>query len=120
MIAWHEISHTIINDLTLKYYDPNKHKKIIPSDKLIFKIYNSVDSLVSEYIVRAITLLLERDKDCAEELLNYTIFEGFNEVENIKDYILKNYSVNNKFTINNDYSKLIEYVIDRINKSYSA
>ena len=116
-IIWHEIGHTVINDLTKKYFDQNNYKNIEIPVKFVNMFYTNLETIINEYIIRSITCLLEKDSNCAKTLLDYEIKKGFNEIENIKNYILENCSENNKLNKSIKYEKLINYVIGKINKS---
>ena len=63
---------------------------------------------------------MEKNNDCAKGLLEWEIKNGFNEIENIKNYLLENCIENNKFNKKDKFEKLIEYVINKISKSYCA
>jgi len=117
-IIWHEISHTVINDLTKKYYNLVRFENIKIPEIYVNNLYNNWETIINEYIIRSITYLLEKDNNCQKALLEYEIKSGFNEIENIKNFIIENCLINDKFNKENNYSKLIDYVIERISKSY--
>jgi hypothetical protein len=119
-IIWHEIAHTVINDLTKKYYNQVKFENIKITEIYVNNLYNNWETIVNEYIVRAISNKKKKNNDCAKGLLEWEIKKGFNEIENIKNYILENCIENNKFNKKDKYEKLIEYVINKISKSYCA
>jgi len=119
-IIWHEICHTVINDLTKKYFNQNKCKNLDIPEIFLKQLYNNIETIINEYIVRSITNILEKDKNCAKTLLDQEINSGFYELENIKYYIIENCTENNKLNKNNNYEKLINYIIEKISKSYCA
>ena len=119
-IIWHEIAHTVINDLTKKYYNMEKFVKIKIPEIYVNNLYNNWETIINEYIVRAIANIMEKNNDYAKGLLEWEIKNRFNEIENIKNYILENCIENNKFNKKDKYEKLIEYVINKISKSYCA
>jgi len=119
-IIWHEIAHTVINNLTKKYYDMGKFDKIKIPEIYVNNLYNNWETIINEYIVRAIANIMEKNNDYAKGLLEWEIKNRFNEIENIKNYILENCIENNKFNKKDKYEKLIEYVINKISKSYCA
>jgi hypothetical protein len=112
---WHEISHLTINDLTKNYLDRfNVNGKIISED-FIKHFYTDIESIVNEYIIRAITIRLfeiNHEEKFMEYLLQDNIEKGFKEIESIKNYISKNCETNNKLIKNEKYQALINYVID--------
>jgi len=110
-IIWHEFAHTVINVLTRKYYDPSKYQnKTIPE---IFRknLYNDMEIIVNEYIIRSIAYLLEKDGNCAKALLDYEKKSGFTKIEKINNYIFSKCIKNNKLIKSAQYEKLIDYVI---------
>jgi len=113
-IIWHEISHTVINNLTKKYFNYSKYEKMEKSNILVNNIYNNMETIISENIIRSITYLLEKDNNCSKALLDYEIKSGFNKIEEIKEYIIKNCTENNKFVKDKKYIGLIDYVINNI------
>jgi len=119
-IIWHEIAHTVINNLTKKYYDMGKFDKIKIPEIYVNNLYNNWETIINEYIVRAIANIMEKNNDYAKGLLEWEIKNGFNEIKNIKNYILENCIENNKFNKKDKYEKLIEYIINKISKSYCA
>jgi hypothetical protein len=119
-IIWHEIGHTVINDLTNKYYDESKHKNIEVPEIFVNQFYNNIKAIINAYIIRSIVYLLEKDINSKKEILDYEIKSGFNEIENISKYILENCMENNKFKKENKYEELIELVINKVKISYCA
>jgi hypothetical protein len=113
-IIWHEISHTVINNLTKKYFNYSKYESMEKSNILVNNIYNNMETIINEYIIRSITYLLEKDNNCSKALLDYEIKSGFNKIEEIKEYIIKNCTENNKFVKDKKYKGLIDYVINNI------
>jgi hypothetical protein len=116
-VLWHEISHLTINDLTKRYINLfNINKEIFHDDfRKIF--YTDIETIINEYIVRVITIrLLEINygKKVAEGLIQDNIKKGFTEIESIRDYISINCEKDNKFTREEGYKKLIDYVINKI------
>jgi hypothetical protein len=110
-IIWHEISHTVINNLTKKYFNHSKYENVEKSNIKVSNLYNNMETIINEYITRSITYFLEKDKNCAKALLDYEIKSGFNKIEEIKEYIIKNCTKNNKFIKDKKYIGLIDYVI---------
>jgi len=116
-LLWHEISHLTINNLTKNYINRfNIRKKEVPDDfKKIF--YTDIETIINEYIIRAITIrLLEINygEKTAGNLIRYNINNGFRAIELIKDYISKNCEKDNKFTREEGYKELIDYVINKL------
>jgi hypothetical protein len=116
----HEIAHTVINDLTKIYSVQKNYENINIPEIFIKQFYNNIETIINEYIIRAITCLLEKDNNCSKAIMEYEIKCGFTEVENIKNYILEKCTENNKFNKENKYKELLDYVIDNISKSYFA
>ena len=116
-IIWHEIAHTVINDLTKKYYNQVKFENVKIPEIYVNNLYNNWETIVNEYIVRAIANIMEKNNDCAKGLLEWEIKNGFNEIENVRNFILENCIKNNKFNKKDKYEKLIEFVIEKILKS---
>ena len=116
-LLWHEISHLTINDLTKKYIGQfNTNEKIIP-EGFVKIFYTSIEAIINEYIIRAITIRLFEiyyDENTAEQFTQHHIQKGFTEIETIKNYIVKNCEKNNKLIKDNKYKDLIEYVIEKI------
>jgi hypothetical protein len=113
---WHEISHLTINELTKNFINQiNINNKTVHNDfRRIF--YTDIETIINEYIVRAITIrLLEINygEEIVENLIKDNIQKGFTEIESIKNYISKNCEKDNKFT-KEGYKELIDYVINRI------
>jgi hypothetical protein len=117
-VIWHETSHTVINDLTKKYYIQSEHIDIEIPELLLNNLYNNWEAIINEYIVRSIAISLEKDNDWVKALLEWEAKSGFPEVDKIKNYIQENCIENNKFIKNDKYEKLIDYVIEKIRKSY--
>jgi len=116
-LLWHEISHLTINKLTKNYIDQfDISSKIIPND-FIKHFYTDIETIMNEYIIRAITIrLLEINygEKTVENLIKDNIQKGFMEIESVKNYILKNCEKDNKFTREEGYKELMEFVISRI------
>jgi len=116
-LLWHEIGHLTINDLTKKYIGQfNTNEKIIP-EGFVKIFYTSIEAIINEYIIRAITIRLFEiyyDENTAEQFTQHHIQKGFTEIETIKNYIVKNCEKNNKLIKDNKYKDLIEYVIEKI------
>jgi len=115
-LLWHEISHLTVNDLTKNYIDQfNISCKIISND-FIKHFYTNIETIISEYIIRAITIrLLEINygEKTVENLIQDNIQKGFTEIESIKNYISKNCEKDKKFT-REGYKELMGYVISKI------
>jgi hypothetical protein len=116
-LLWHEISHLTINDLTKKYISQfNINEKTVP-ENFVKILYTSIEAIVNEYIIRAITIrLIEiyHGKNIAENHMQNHIEKGFTEIEPIKNYIAKNCEENNKLLKDNKYKELMNYVINKI------
>jgi len=116
-LLWHEISHLTVNELTKKYIKQfNLSGKII-SDDFIKLFYTDIETIANEYIVRAVTIrLLEINygEKTAESLIQDNIQKGFTEIKSIKDYIQGNCEKDNKFTREEGYKGLLEYVVNKI------
>jgi len=116
-LLWHEIGHLTINDMTKSYIDQfNISHKVISND-LTNNLYTNVEAIINEYIIRAITIrLLEINyrERTVEDFIKNHILKGFTEIESIKDYISKNCEKNNKFTGEEGYKELMDYVINKI------
>lgn len=116
-ILWHEIGHLVINDLTRNYIDQfNINEKEIP-EIFVNNFYPGIESITSEYIVRAITIrLVEMSGEI--EIMDFSIeshvAQGFKNVVSVKEYIKENCEENGKFIKDNKYKDLVEYVIGKI------
>jgi len=113
----HEVCHLTINDLTKKYIEQiNINEKTIPDHfKNIF--YTSIESIINEYIIRAITVRLfeiHNEKDIAEKHLQNHIQKGFKELKSIKIYLEKYCEMNNKLMKNEKYKELMNYILEKI------
>jgi hypothetical protein len=121
-ILWHEIGHTVINDLTDKYINEFDIENLnVPEE--IKKIGYIGKTVINEYIIRAITYklieLFEDDNSAVFQLELEAKF-GFTEIKKIKMFIEKNCEENNKLLKDDNYKKLIDYVINiLITVSYS-
>jgi len=115
-LLWHEISHLTINDLTKNYIGQfDISSKIIPND-FIKHFYTDIETIVNEYIIRAITIrLLEINYGgkTVENLIQDNFQKGFKEIESVKNFIIKNCEKDNKFT-KEGYKELMDYVINKI------
>jgi len=107
---WHEIGHTVINDLTKKYYDLSEHKNMEVPQIFVKQFYNNTETIINEYIIRSIVYLLENDKNSKKNILEYEKNTGFTEIKNIGNYILKNNMEDNRFIKDKKYKKLIDFV----------
>jgi len=115
-LLWHEISHLTINDLTKNYIDQFDTSCKIISNDFINHFYTDIETIVNEYIIRAITIrLLEINygEKTVENLIQDNIQKGFKEIETVKNYISKNCEKENKF-IKEGYKGLMDYVINKI------
>jgi hypothetical protein len=115
-LIWHEIGHLTINDLTKNYIDQFDISCKIISNDFIKHFYTNIETIVNEYIIKAITIrLLEINygEKIVENLIQDNIQKGFKEIESIKDYISKNCEKDNKF-IKEKYKELMDYVINKI------
>jgi hypothetical protein len=114
---WHEISHLIINDLTKTYIDQfDMHGKEV-SDEFRKNLYTNVETVINEYIIRAITIRLfemSGENSFAKHLIKNNIQRGFKKTEMIKKYIMESFEEENKFVKDNRYKELIKYVIGKI------
>ena len=116
-LLWHEISHLTINDLTKKYISRfNINEKVIP-DNFVKIFYTSIEVIINEYIIRAITVRLfeiQQGKNISKDNLQNDIQKGFTEIETIKNYIAENCEENSKLVKGNKYKELMNYVIGKI------
>jgi hypothetical protein len=115
-LLWHEISHLTINDLTKNYIDQFDISCKIISNDFIKHFYTDIETIVNEYIIRAMTIrLLEINygERTVENLIQDNIQKGFKEIESIKNYISKNCEKDNKF-LKEGYKELMEFVINKI------
>jgi len=116
-LLWHEISHLTINALTKNYIDQFDISCKIISDDFTKHFYTDIETIVNEYIIRAITIrLLEINygEETVENLIKDNIQKGFTEIESIKNFISKNCEKDKKFTREGGYKDLIGYVINKI------
>jgi len=121
-ILWHEIGHTVINDLTDKYINEFDIENLnVPEE--IKKIGYIGKTVINEYIIRAITyklIELFEDDNSAVFQLDLEAKFGFTEIKKIKMFIEENCEKNNKLLKDDNYKKLINYVINIFNTvSYS-
>jgi hypothetical protein len=96
---WHEIGHTKINDLTRKYINLIKPDEKELPDSLIKHGYTDIETIINEYVIRAITARffeIESETNFIEYYVKTNIKKGFTEIEKIKDYIKKNNEDKNK------------------------
>jgi len=116
-LLWHEIGHLTINDLTRSYINQfDISNKVIPNN-FIKHFYTDIEAIVNEYIIRAITIrLLENncERKIVENLIQDHVQTGFTEIESIKNYISTNCERGNRFTREEGYKELINYVINKI------
>ena len=115
-LLWHEISHLTINELTKNYIDQFDISCKIISNDFIKHFYTDIETIVNEYIIRAITIrLLEINygEKTVENLIKDNIQKGFTEIESVKNYISKNCEKDNKF-IKEGYKELMKFVINKI------
>jgi hypothetical protein len=115
-LLWHEISHLTINDMTNNYIDQFDISCKIISNDFIKHFYTDIETIVNEYIIRAITIRLfeiNYGEKTVENLIQDNIQKGFIEIESIKNYISKNCEKDNKF-IKERYKELMDYVISKI------
>jgi hypothetical protein len=114
---WHEISHLTINDFTKKYLNQfNVNGKII-SENFVNNFYTTIEAIVNEYIIRAITIRLfeiNHEEKFVEYLFQDNIQKGFKEIESVTNYIARNYEADNTFIKNEKYKDLVAYVINKI------
>jgi len=118
VILRHEIGHTVINDLTDKYKKYIEIKDIEIAD--IDKIYNNIETIINEYIIRSIVFMLEEDRNAANSILENETKCGFGKIGKIKKYIHENCSRNKKLLKDDSYINLIKYVLEVISKSNCA
>jgi hypothetical protein len=114
---WHEIGHTVINDLTQKYISQIDTENIKIPDIFRRNFYVNAETIVNEYIIRAITIRLSElfdDKDLMLIFLDNEIKRGFKEINAIKDYIIKNCEDKNKIIKDDNYRGLVNFVISKI------
>jgi hypothetical protein len=114
---WHEISHLTINGLTEKYigqFDTGERKA---SKVFVDNFYTSIETIINEYIIRAITIRLfemNGQNDFVKRLIQDNIQKGFVEIELIKNYLMENCEEENKLQKEERYKKLMEYVIGKL------
>ena len=111
-LLWHEICHSVINELTKKYiiqFNINNYE--VPG---IFKkqFYDKFETIINEYIIRSITIILESNYCDANSLIAYEKQNGFNNINLVVDFLRNNYVENKKFIKNDKYTKIIEYVLN--------
>jgi hypothetical protein len=114
---WHEIIHLTINDLTKNYINQFNIKERKIPEIFVKQFYTNVETVMNEYIIRAITIRLFEmggEKEYTEYLIENNIRKGFGEIELVKDYVKENCEEGNKFIKDNRYKNLIEYVINKI------
>jgi len=119
-ILWHEISHSVINDLTEKYINEFDIENVEIPENIKNTGYSIVEVVINEYIIRAIVYILVELNECENSAaLQYEVEKnfGFTEVKNLKNYIMKNCEKNNKLLLDENYKKLMKFVIDKILKS---
>jgi hypothetical protein len=56
--------------------------------------------------------MMAKDEKAAISLLEYETKNGFNKIEKIKNYILEHCTKNNKLLKDDNYIKLINYVME--------
>ena len=115
-LLWHETGHLTINELTKNYIDQFDISCKILSNNFIKHFYTNIETIVNEYIIRAITIrLLEINygEKIVENLIKDNIQKGFTEIESVKNYISKNCEKDNRF-IRESYKELMNYVISKI------
>jgi len=116
-LLWHEICHLTINNLTKSFINQFDVSRKKVSDNFIKHFYTDIETIINEYIVRAITIRLfeiNYGKEMIEDLLKDSIQKGFTEIEAIKDYISKNCEKSGKFSKKDGYKELMDYVISKI------
>jgi hypothetical protein len=116
-MLWHEIGHLTINDLTKSYINQfDICQKIVPNN-FVKHFYTNIETIVNEYIIRAITIRLFQinyGEKIMEKLIQDNIQKGFTEIESIKNYISKNCEKDNRFAREESYKELMDYVINKI------
>jgi hypothetical protein len=112
---WHEISHTVINDLIEKYIHHFDIDNMVAPDIFRKHFYTNIETVTYEYIIRAITLRVFElfDKDVVPSLINHETGKGFTEVEKIKNYIVENCEKNNTLIKDDMFKELVEFVIKK-------
>jgi hypothetical protein len=116
-VFWHEISHLTVNDLTKNFINKFKISKKEAPENFRKIFYTDIETIINEYIVRAIIIrLLELNygEKVTEGLIKDNIKKGFTEIESIRDYILKNCEKDNKFTREEGYKELIDYILVKL------
>jgi hypothetical protein len=119
-ILIHEICHPVIDNLTNVYIDHFKIKDKKAPENFMQHAYGDMDVVISEYIIRAITNLLEKDENFGKQLLEEDIETGFKDIEKVKIFIKKNCEKNGKFTKERNYKKLLSYIIELLEQSHCA
>jgi hypothetical protein len=116
-VFWHEISHLTINDLTKSYITQFNISKKKVSDDFRRIFYTDIETIINEYIVRAVTIRLfeiNYGEKVVEGLIQDNIKKGFTEIEPIRDYISKNCEKDNRFIREEGYKELVDYIINKI------
>jgi hypothetical protein len=114
---WHEIGHTVINDLTQKYISQIDTENMKIPDIFRKNFYTNAETIINEYIIRAITFRLSElsdNNDVTRSFLDNEIIKGFKETETIKNYIIKNCEDKDKLIKDDNYKGLINFVISKI------
>ena len=116
-ILWHEIGHLTINDLTKTFIERFDTSNKIISECFVKHFYGSIESIVNEYIIRAITLrqfeIVDKE-DNITGLIQHDVEQGFYEIEKVKNYIAKYCEKDNKLLKGEKYIELMDYVIKLI------
>ena len=114
---WHEIGHLVINDLTSNFIMQfDLEKRQIP-EIFVNNFYNNIETIINEYIIRAVTIRLfemNGENEIAEKIMKNDMQKGFKNIIYVKDYIKCNYENNKIFVKENRYKELMEYIIDLI------
>ena len=114
---WHEIGHLIINDLTGNFINQFDLDKKQISEIYVKNLYSSIETIINEYIIRAITIRffeMSGENEMAELLIKNDIKSGFEDVKLLKDHIKQNFEHNQSFVKDDRYKDLMEYVINLI------
>jgi len=114
-LLWHEIAHTVVNDLTKKYISQSEIDSIIMPEVFKNGIYNNFETVINEYIIRAITFSLVKNND-ANSLLEHETNNGFTEIQDIKSFIERTCEKKNKLLKDDTYGSLVNFVIEVLQK----
>jgi hypothetical protein len=114
-VLWHEICHLTINDLTKKYINYFNIDKIKVPEIFVSNLYTTIETIINEYIIRAIVLRMfeiNGELEFMDNLIKIDIDKGFKDIEKIKSFIIENCEYNGELIKSNKYQNLIEYILN--------